>query len=64
MPRLRAGTVAMHGALVLCALIVLFPVAWIAIAAFKTQIALLTGKVLFQPTLANFDELQIGRAHV
>ena len=62
MRRLRAGALAMHGALALCALIVLFPVAWIAIAAFKTQIALLTGKVLFQPTLANFDELLFSRS--
>ena len=36
------STLGMHAVLALCALIVLFPVAWIAVAAFKTQIALLT----------------------
>lgn len=46
-----------HGGLVVAALIVLFPFAWIALAAFKTQIALLTGEMAFTPTLANFDEL-------
>jgi multiple sugar transport system permease protein len=61
-PRLRATTLGMHGVLTLCALIVIFPVAWIAVAAFKTQIALLTGKVLFQPTWANFDELLFSRS--
>jgi ABC-type glycerol-3-phosphate transport system permease component len=36
----------MHAMLALCALGVIFPVAWIGVAAFKSQIALLTGKVL------------------
>jgi len=36
---------------------VLFPFAWIALAAFKTQISLLSGEVAFTPTAANFDEL-------
>ena len=62
MRRLRATTLARHGVLALCALIVIFPVAWIAVAAFKTQIALLTGKVLFEPTWANFDELLFSRS--
>ena len=52
----------MHAVLALCALVVIFPVAWIAVAAFKTQIALLTGKVLFEPTWANFDELLFSRS--
>ena len=39
------------------AVIVLFPFVWIALAAFKTQIALLIGAVAFTPTLANFHEL-------
>lgn len=52
----------MHSVLALCALVVIFPVAWIGVAAFKTQIALLTGKVLFQPTWANFDELLFSRS--
>ncbi len=52
----------MHSVLVLCALIVIAPVVWITVAAFKTQIALLTGQVLFQPTWANFDELLFSRS--
>ena len=52
----------MHAVLLLCALVVIFPVGWIGVAAFKTQIALLTGKVLFQPTWANFDELLFSRS--
>lgn len=46
-----------HAGLVVAVLVVLFPFAWIALAAFKTQIALLMGTVTFTPTLANFDEL-------
>ena len=62
MQGLRAPTLAMHGVLMLCALIVIFPVAWIAVAAFKTQIDLLTGRVLFAPTWANFNELLFSRS--
>lgn len=52
----------MHALLGVCALIVIFPVGWIGVAAFKTQIALLTGQTLFQPTWANFDELLFSRS--
>lgn len=52
---LRRTTV--HAGLVASAVIVAFPFAWIALAAFKTQIALMTGDVAFTPTLANFREL-------
>ena len=47
----------LHAGLVAAALIVLFPFVWIALAAFKTQIALTMGQVAFTPTLANFREL-------
>ena len=43
--------------LVFAAILVLFPFLWIAAAAFKTQIALLTGQIFFQPTLANFTNV-------
>jgi multiple sugar transport system permease protein len=46
-----------HGLLVIAAALVLFPFLWIVAAAFKTQIALLTGQLLFQPTLANFVDV-------
>lgn len=51
----RNVTLAQHAALGLAAIIVLFPFLWIAAAAFKTQIALLMGQVLFQPVLTNFE---------
>jgi multiple sugar transport system permease protein len=44
----------LHATLLLAAAIVLVPFLWTAAAAFKRQIVLLTGQVLFQPTLANF----------
>ena len=40
---------------------VMFPFLWIAGAAFKTQIALLSGAVLFTPVLANFQEVLFSR---
>jgi multiple sugar transport system permease protein len=46
-----------HGALTLAALCFLGPFVWIALAAFKTQIALLIGRIVFQPTLHNFDDV-------
>jgi multiple sugar transport system permease protein len=46
---------AQHAALILAVVVVLFPFLWIAAAAFKTQIALLMGQVLFQPVLTNFE---------
>lgn len=49
--------VATHTALIVAALVVLIPFVWIAAAAFKTQIALLTGAFIFDPTLANFNEV-------
>src|SRR5688572_16402390 len=50
-----------HGALIAAAILVLFPFVWIAAAAFKTQIALISGQVAFVPTLANFQEVLFSR---
>ena len=55
-------TVLLHAVLVACAAIVIVPAMWIALAAFKTQIALLRGDLLFQPYLGNFDELLFSRS--
>jgi multiple sugar transport system permease protein len=44
----------LHASLLLAATIVLFPFLWTVAAAFKRQIVLLTGHILFRPTLANF----------
>jgi multiple sugar transport system permease protein len=53
----RGRGLALHGGLAVAAVIVLFPFLWIALAAFKTQISLMSGEVAFTPTFANFDEL-------
>src|SRR5260221_8922940 len=53
---------AMHGVLALAAVIVILPVVWIALAAFKTQIALLRGDMLFKPYYGNFDELLFSKS--
>ena len=54
--------VALHAVLALSAVIVILPVVWIALAAFKTQIALLQGDVLFKPYFGNFDELLFSKS--
>jgi multiple sugar transport system permease protein len=53
---IRTGAIR-HGLLITAAVFVLFPFLWIGAAAFKTQISLLTGQILFQPTLANFTSV-------
>ncbi|TPW25970.1 carbohydrate ABC transporter permease [Pararhizobium mangrovi] len=53
----RQSTFLRHALLILAAIIVLFPFLWITAAAFKTQIALLMGRVLFAPTLHNFADV-------
>lgn len=51
----------MHLLLCVAALVVLLPFVWIAAAAFKTQITLLMGNVVFEPVLNNFREVLFGR---
>ncbi len=46
--------VTLHAALIAASVVVLLPFLWIAAAAFKRQITLLTGQILFTPTLKNF----------
>jgi len=48
-------------ALAMAAVVVILPLAWIALAAFKTQIALLRGDMLFSPYLGNFSELLFSK---
>jgi multiple sugar transport system permease protein len=57
----RTGQAGLHAVLGLAAALVLFPFVWIATAAFKTQIALLSGAVLFTPVLTNFQEVLFSR---
>jgi len=49
--------VLLHAMLIVAAISTLGPFLWIALAAFKTQIDLMMGRVLFVPTLMNFEEL-------
>ncbi|MEX2430399.1 MAG: carbohydrate ABC transporter permease [Dehalococcoidia bacterium] len=51
----------LHLLLLGAAIVVLAPFAWIAAAAFKTQISLLLGNLLFEPVLNNFQEVLFGR---
>jgi multiple sugar transport system permease protein len=62
MNRRTPRTLATHAALIVAAMVVLFPFVWIALAAFKTQISLMIGEVAFTPTLANFDEVLFSGA--
>ncbi|MBP8297523.1 MAG: carbohydrate ABC transporter permease [Burkholderiales bacterium] len=57
MNRARLQSLALHAALGACALIVLGPFVWIALAGFKTQISLMLGEIAFTPMLDNFREL-------
>jgi len=57
--RRRAG---LHAVLVLAGALVVLPALWIALAAFKTQIALLRGDLWFTPWLGNFHELLFSRS--
>ena len=62
MKRGGRSAIAMHAVLVLSAIVVILPVAWIALAAFKTQIALLRGDFAFKPYFGNFDELLFAKS--
>jgi multiple sugar transport system permease protein len=50
-----------HLVLVVCALIVLTPVAWTVAAGFRTQISLLMGSLTFSPIWANFQEVLFSK---
>jgi len=53
---------AVHGVLAVSTALVVVPIIWIGFAAFKTQIALLRGDVLFRPWLGNFNELLFSKS--
>lgn len=55
--RLATARIGVHATLILVALFVLVPFVWIASSAFKTQIAILTGQLFFEPTLDNVREV-------
>ncbi len=58
----RASSVGMHAVLALSAAVVILPLVWIGLAAFKTQIALLRGDAFFTPVWTNFGELLFSRS--
>ena len=60
--RLLPRGAAPHAALIAMALVVLVPFAWVIAAGFRTQISLLTGEVLFTPTLAAFDDVLFSKS--
>lgn len=60
--RLDTAPVLRHAALILAAITVIFPFLWIVAAGFKSQIDLLLGKVLFTPTLTNFQSVLFNSA--
>lgn len=57
----RRGELLVHAFLLTAAAAVLFPFLWIAMAAFKTQIALLSGAVAFRPVLSNFQDVLFSK---
>ena len=59
--RARPGERILHGLLLAAAAIVLSPFVWITLAAFKTQIALLSGAVRFSPVLGNFHDVLFSK---
>ena len=59
--RRRPGNPILHSLLLLAVIAVLFPFIWIATAAFKTQIALISGAVVFTPVLSSFQEVLFSK---
>ncbi len=62
---MRAHRLRQYGlgaSLAIAAIIVILPIAWIALASFKTQIALLRGDLIFTPYLGNFEELLFAKS--
>jgi multiple sugar transport system permease protein len=55
-------TRAIHLALIAVALLVLVPFFWVMSAGFRTQISLLSGDVLFAPTLSSFRDVMFSKA--
>jgi multiple sugar transport system permease protein len=54
-------TASSHSVLILAAIAVLVPVVWVVTAGFRTQISLLTGELIFSPTMSNFVEVLFSK---
>ncbi len=59
--RLRLAGLGPHATLLVLALLILIPFLWVMSAGFRTQISLLTGQVLFTPTLKAFNDVLFSR---
>lgn len=59
--RNRLPAIGRHAVILLAVVAVLLPFLWIIAASFKTEINITMGRVLFTPTLANFNELLFSR---
>lgn len=57
----QGSSLSIHLALVVCAVIVLLPVAWTVAAGFRTQISLLMGQIAFTPVWFNFEEVLFSK---
>jgi multiple sugar transport system permease protein len=55
--RLRLHTTLLHAALLAAAVVIVVPVVWVMVAAFRSQISLLTGAFWFSPVWKNFNDL-------
>jgi multiple sugar transport system permease protein len=54
-------TAGSHSVLILAAIAVLVQVVWVVTAGFRTQISLLTGELIFSPTMSNFVEVLFSK---
>jgi multiple sugar transport system permease protein len=61
MRRLSLPRLMGHAVLVVAALVVLFPVVWVAAAGFRTPISLLMGEFTLSPVLMNFAEVLFSK---
>lgn len=55
--KLKLRMTILHAALIGAGIVVVVPVVWVMVAAFRTQISLLTGAFWFMPVLKNFADL-------
>ena len=58
----RSASKSAIGLVVIYGILVIVPFIWIVTIAFKTQISILLGQVLFTPVWINFEELLFGKS--
>ena len=55
--KLRLETTLLHALLIAAGVVIVVPVLWVTVAAFRSQISLLTGAFWFTPVWKNFNDL-------